>query len=251
MPGIPGTFVSIEETGHFEVRSETGDLKALNRPFFGAPGRGRGSGPQAFMVESPAGRIGAAHFHDVDQFQVFFASAGATYKHSPIESPLLHYADAYTTYGPYAAGPREPLTFLTLRARHSGVTAYVPEERGKLPRATRPRRHSVVDLGAAEPPSQRLHTTALIGPYEDGLAAYVIEAGPDTVAQLPTVGRCGGQYTIVLDGSVIHGGRDLECRAVRWDDAADDAPPLTAGGSGLRVLILRFPDPPSAEGAQR
>jgi hypothetical protein len=217
--------------------------------YYGGPAGSAGDGPQSFMVEHPKGRIGTAHFHNVDQYQVFFPAPGATYKQSPIDSPIFHYTDAFTVYGPYAAGDDQPLKSLTLRARHSLVTAFMPEGRDELPKPSRARRHVTATLG----PVRRMtcgesDVRVLIEPHDDGLAAYLLEAGPQTRVAVPPCQRTGGQYCCVLDGSVIEGGRAHDAQAVRWDGPGHTMRSLTSGQSGLRVLVMRFPDPPTSDG---
>src|SRR5262245_15707940 len=75
-------------------------------------------GPQAFLVRFPADSRGGAHFHPVDQFQIFYGSDGSWFKNQEITSGeiMLHYADAYVTYGPFGTKGPEPLEFFTLRA---------------------------------------------------------------------------------------------------------------------------------------
>jgi hypothetical protein len=243
-----GSFIAAENAVDVELRDKLGQIKARNHVYFGGAAGSTGDGPQSFMVEHPQGRVGVAHFHNVDQYQVFFPSAGATYKQAPIDSPIFHYTDAYTVYGPYAAGEDQPLHSLTLRARHSQVTAFVPEERDKLPKASQARRHVTTALGPARRmASGESDIRVLIVPDDDGLSAYVIEAGPATAIALPPATRSAGQYCCVLDGSVIEGGRAYESRAVRWDDPDQAVQTLTSGPAGMRVLVVRFPDPPTPD----
>jgi hypothetical protein len=243
-----GSFIAAEDTAAVELKDNSGGVKARNLVYFGKSAGSAGYGPQSFMVEHPKGRVGAAHFHNVDQYQVFFPSAGATYKQAPIDSPIFHYTDAYTVYGPYAAGDDQPLRSLTLRARHSRVTAFVPAERDKLPKADRARRHVTIALGPARPmaPAES-EVRVLIEPYADGLAAYLIEAGPDVTVAIPPGPRSGGEYCCVLDGSVLDGGRAYTAQAVRWDEPGQGVQALVAGDPGMRVLVMRFPDPPASD----
>jgi hypothetical protein len=243
------SFVTRRDTQLVEIRNGAGDVRSHNYVFFGEAARRQGMGPQAFMAETPAGTAGHPHFHNVDQYQIFYPAPGATYKNKPIDSPLLHYTDAFTAYGPYASGPELPSEHLTLRARHSSVTAYVPEEREKLAGVRYVRRHFTVPLGVP----RRLHVgqasvDVLIEPEDDGLAAYLLESGPNTQAALPPLGAVsGGQYCCLLDGSVREGEVDLPAEAVRWDDPGENAEAFMAGGSGMRLVVLRFPSPPTSE----
>lgn len=243
------SFVTRRDTQLVEIRNSDGRVRSHNYVFFGEAARRQGEGPQAFMAETPAGTAGHPHFHNVDQYQIFYPASGATYKNKLIDSPLLHYTDAYTAYGPYASGPDAPSEHLTLRARHSSVTAYVPEERGKLAGIRHVRRHFTVQLGAPRSlQSGHACVDVLIEPDSDGLAAYLVQAGPDTQSGLPPLGAVsGGQYCCLLDGSIREGESTFTPDAVRWDGPGENADAFMAGASGMRFVVLRFPDPPTSE----
>jgi hypothetical protein len=243
------SFVARSDTRVVPVIGTGGELKSHNYVFFGEPAGRPGEGPQAFIAQTPAGRASHPHFHNVDQYQIFFPALGATYKEKAIDSILFHYADAFTAYGPYASGPGAPSEHLTLRARHSSVTAYVPEERDKLAGIHYVRRHVTHSLGAPLAlDAGQTAIEALIDPKDDGLAAYVVQAGPHTEVSLPQRTGSGGQYCCLLDGSVLDGESEFKPDAVRWDAPAAnaDAGAFTAGASGMRVLVMRFPDPPTS-----
>ncbi|HEX9506417.1 MAG TPA: hypothetical protein VGA62_10480, partial [Acidimicrobiia bacterium] len=54
----------------------------------------------------------------MNQFQVFFPAPGAWYKRRSLHSVLVHYVDAFVTYGPFGSAD-QPLEFYTLRAEAS------------------------------------------------------------------------------------------------------------------------------------
>src|SRR5262245_18405605 len=76
--------------------------------------------PQGFLVDvHQPDYVIKPHFHLVDQFQVIVSGGGTFGRHHPITAGSLHYADAYTPYGPIVAGEKG-LAFFTLRARADG-----------------------------------------------------------------------------------------------------------------------------------
>src|SRR5579862_2487593 len=90
-------------------------------------------GPQAYINElDPAVEL-AAHFHKVDQFQVFFGVSGARFLRHPIPKVMVHYTDAYSTYGPFRSGTEGRLLYATLRAEHSNFGGVMPGARSQLP----------------------------------------------------------------------------------------------------------------------
>ena len=76
------------------------------------PGSG---GPQAFLVKMhEPGSVIPPHFHVEDEFQVVVAGGGSLGKHA-LEGVAVHFAEAYTPYGPIRTGP-DGLVFFTQRA---------------------------------------------------------------------------------------------------------------------------------------
>src|SRR5215467_525480 len=86
--------------------------QSLRNYYFGEHGRVE-PGPEGFMLKFRPGAGLPAHFHDVNQFQVFFGSPGATFGRHAIPELMVHYAAAGTLYGPFAAGAEVPLVMLT------------------------------------------------------------------------------------------------------------------------------------------
>src|SRR5215470_2418669 len=57
--------------------------------------------PHAFLVQSQGVRIARPHFHEVAEWQIFIGGSGKIGRHDLL--PItVHYASAYTPYGPLA-----------------------------------------------------------------------------------------------------------------------------------------------------
>jgi hypothetical protein len=241
------TFVSVEETE--ERRIDISNLPTLSaspvvRDYFGASTE-RLAGPQAFFIETyPPNSETAAHFHSTDQFQIFFPAKEAYYQRTEIRTPLLHYSDAYTTYGPFGTGGA-PMGLYTLRRQASEVTGYMPKDRDK--RVRRGWRNVHVDLGPAlegEAMPGTSRVSPLIEPQEDGLAAYLVTAGSNTPAVEVPEGheRATAQYLYVLDGQLVLGDRLLGPRTLGWRTLDAALPPAaSAEDIGFTLLVLQFP----------
>jgi hypothetical protein len=83
--------------------------------FFGELGKDH-PGPEGFLVETPGltpGNLTPPHFHGVNQYQLMVGGGGTIGKFK-LAPGVLHYADAYTPYGPIVSGP-DGLDWLTLR----------------------------------------------------------------------------------------------------------------------------------------
>src|ERR1700745_2484084 len=127
--------------------------------------------PEGFLIEFPAHSRTGAHFHSCDQFQVFFPAAGAWYRSRPIERLVVHYVDAYTTYGPFGTGA-EPMAFYTLRARPSTITGFMPTARDRWVAGGKRRNITAdVELMAPLATGRAVHTRDIIAAHDDGLAA--------------------------------------------------------------------------------
>jgi hypothetical protein len=201
-------------------------------------------GPQAFMVRMFAPAVGPAHFHPVDQFQIFFPEDGATYQRSPIKHPVIHYTDAYSTYGPFAAGERW-LEFFTLRAMHTDEIAFMPEDRDRLVKRGKRNLHRDLDATVVgDPPAPGEAVSRIVFEETDDHMSAVFVFG-DAGAALPVASTEGtsGRYTCVLSGELIFEGETYGPRSVGWSPPQSEVPKLTAGADGVQLVMLTFPYP--------
>ncbi len=207
-------------------------------------------GPCAFQVGMlKHGDVLRAHFHLVDQFQVVVAGGGLMGKHE-LHPTAVHYADAYTPYGPLVAGPKG-LFYFTMRAQtdHTG-SHFMPDSRDKMKERNRRAGRDVtadVDVNPAES-LYRKETVVneLIPLHQDRLGAYVVRAGPGAKAIAPTAKGSGGQICLVIHGSGMHGQKELPLWTTIYVSPDEAALQVTAGPSGLDVLVLQFPAPKPA-----
>jgi hypothetical protein len=208
-------------------------------------GHGRaehGEGAQAFLVHYPnEGSWLRPHWHRVDQFQVIVGGRGKVGRHE-VEPIVVHYADAYTTYGPIVADG-EGFSFFTLRAAHTATSYYMPDSKALLPRKRGRELSAHVPAGsdglAAQDSDHELET--LIEPADDGLAATLVSLKPNARGEAPSPTGGGGQYCVVIGGSLLHEGRELEPKSLMFVAPGDEAARLDAGPSGARVVCLQLP----------
>jgi hypothetical protein len=213
------------------------------RNYFGSTRRTT-LGPQGFLVDDhPEFPTIRAHFHPVDQFQVFFAQRGAWYKSHEIDGIVVHYADAYVTYGPFGTKGL-PFSFFTLRADGNEEVYWMPESRDQLPPPPRPRHRNIhVDVetnAELEAAIETLELRPLIEQQSDGLAAHLAVIPPHQTAIDGSTSQAPGRYHCVVSGDIVHEGHTFGPRSLGWLPA-DSALPVTAGERGAKVLILQFP----------
>lgn len=198
--------------------------------------------PMAFLVEQPPGSVVQAHFHEANQFQVVVAGSGTLGTHA-LQPIAVHYSNAYSAYGPIAAGP-EGLHYLTLRNGYDRGARYLPAARRDLRDARRRFRQSIgepVPARSSTPNSRSLE--ALLPAADDGLCAWRHRLLPGAVVEGPDPATGDGQFWIVTAGSMLAPDEAslpvLSCAFVGPDEAAFTA---RAGGDGLDVVVVQFPN---------
>lgn len=195
--------------------------------------------PMAFLVEQDADAVVGAHFHRADQFQVVLQGGGrlGTHDAGPV---AVHFAGAFSAYGPIRAGA-DGLHYFTLRNGWDPGARYMPGARAELPRSRRHRAAVAGPLPIHDGQATACH--AVLEAESDGLAVWRWRLpegarldGPD-----PAEGR--GQFWLVLGGTLSRG-EALGPRSCVF--VGPDEPDLvaTAGAGGLDVLVMQFPRRP-------
>lgn len=228
------------------VLEETyGDFHFTLRNFMGAAKQLGDGGPQAYLASVPVAQKVQAHFHPVDQFQVFFGiDDGAYFERKPIAGVHVQYSDAFTPYGPFGAGDTR-LDFFTLRARATDEHHTMPGSRDKLQgQRGRSLQASVLSGATAGEPVQ---TDALFLPMPDGMAAHHVRVAAGASAVAPWPQGSGGQYIVVIKGTMRCGAGDFPYQSCLFL-GEDDAPlqmnaPAT---EGFEVLVLQYRRAPCA-----
>lgn len=196
--------------------------------------------PQCFRVENTPHRKLDTHFHETDQFQVITAGSGTLGRHA-LAPFSVHFARAFTPYGPIVAGA-DGLAWLSIRARHDDGAQYMPESRDVL-LAVKDREPwqttEPVDFEQL-PQDARLH--AIAGLQDDrGLGAFAVRARPGATLTLPDPAATGGQFLIAVRGGIVQAGSDTQSLATMLVTPEEPAVTVTAGGDGLDALVLNFP----------
>lgn len=211
-------------------------------PFLGygmAPG---GVGPVGYLIEQEPNSTIRPHFHQANQFQVIVAGGGSLGKQA-IQPVTVHFAAAYTPYGPILS-EADGLFYFTLRDSYDPGARFMPESRADLPRVTR--RHVTA---APETPSAPAALSALataemrtiIEMEEDGLGAWLHRLPPNASWSGPAPASGGGQYHLLLAGGVAVDGHTLDGYATIHVGHEDAAPAFAATAAGAEVLVLQFP----------
>ena len=199
--------------------------------------------PDAYVIDQGPGVVLGAHFHRADQFQVIVGGSG-TLGRKPVHPFVVHYAGAFTPYGPIDPGP-EGLGYMTLRAHYDPGFQAMPEQREALRAGNRkPRAYTSEPLEAGSKPAPAEPACEpIFGPEPDGLAAlrYRVPAGQTTFGPDPASGH--GQYWLVLDGEMRTArGEVLPPKSCVFVSADEPAQRIESASSApLDLLVMQFP----------
>ncbi len=213
--------------------------------YLGKPGDGQiKNEPQAFLIEMHASETILPHFHEVDQFQVFVAGSGGLGRH-PHGVLAVHYADHHTGYGPINAGPLG-YSYFTLRAKSDPGAHYLHKPGYREALKPSAKRHGVADnVPLSTEPVLMNRKELAVEPLMPelaggGLGASLIRMGPGMSHAGPDPRATGGQYYLVLNGSLEHDSKHYS----KWSTVfltSEDAPlAFKAGSKGLEALVLQF-----------
>jgi rubredoxin len=196
--------------------------------------------PQAFLVEYAPARVLRTHYHDVDEFQIVVAGSG-TFGHHEVGVGVVHFARAFTPYGPITAGAGG-LSFLTLRAqRDSAGPQKFPEMRDALEKIEGRRPFQIAQQVVFDAEKDEVSMHALARFAHAGMHAWTIELPPGIAARLPGADRSAGQFVAVLQGSLVLDGRGVDAPVVTWVESDEERMRVAAGPMGARLVVLNFP----------
>src|SRR5688572_20301436 len=215
--------------------------------FLGRPGDGGAikEEPQAFLIEMSANETIVPHFHEVDQFQVFVAGSGGMGR-SAAAPLVVHYADHHTGYGPINAGP-QGYSYFTLRAKSDPGAHYLhkPGYR-ELLKPSRKRHATVSGVALSTEPVlmdlKDLKVEQLMPEFDgsDGLGAALLRMGPGLSHTGPDPKLTGGQYYLVVNGSMEIPAGSYAAWSTVYVPRDDEPLEFKAGPKGLEALLLQF-----------
>jgi rubredoxin len=234
--------VAFDEITPDKIRKNPGgpDRPAsTNYPFFrGSPDKP--DSPSAFLAQYDPGDRSCTHFHQVDQFQILVQGRGEMGRH-PVEPYYVHFARAFTPYGPLHADEKTGWTFMTLRTRYDPGAQRLPGALPILKAATRtPWQVTTTAPFAAPGAGANLLDVSEIRD-EQGLFVKSLTMTPGARITAPSPADGDGQFVVVVKGSMMHGGNERRALTVSFVKPDEAALQIEAGPEGLEALILNFP----------
>lgn len=197
--------------------------------------------PSAFLAQYDPGDRSSSHFHAVDQFQILVKGKGDFGRHQ-VAPYCVHFARAYTPYGPLHADDETGWTFMTLRTRYDPGAQRLPGALPKLKQAV-DRKPWQVTTTARFPAAESGVRLMDIPEIRDdqGLFAKTLAMGPAARTTAPSPSGGDGQYVVVVKGSLVHENRERRALTVVHLKRDEPAFQIEAGPQGLEALILIFP----------
>jgi rubredoxin len=235
--------VSYDEIKPDQIRRNAGGPDrphSTNTPFFRAT-PDTPDAPTAFLAQYDPGDNSCSHFHQVDQFQILVQGKGRLGRHE-VAPYYVHFARAYTPYGPLHADEETGWTFMTLRARYDPGAQRLPGALLKL-QQVRDRKPWQVTSMATFPPRDSGVSVQEIPDIKDERGLFVraltMAPGTRTIAPAPSAGD--GQYVVAVKGTLVHESRARPALTVVFTAPDEEPFPIHAGPDGLEALVLNFP----------
>jgi hypothetical protein len=199
---------------------------------------GEDGGPEALRFRFDACPSVYAHMHLTAQFQLLLGGAmdfPRGVKH--LEAPAIHYTDHNVPYGPFAVSVDHDM--LVLHPKAGGIISMANLEarrhinlRGRLlaqPASDVPWQPLPQADGASFKP---------LMPPGFGPAAILVRAPAHAALGMPPAPH--GRYEVVLEGSVMMQGREIEAPGLRYVCGEDAAEALVTAAHGATVAFLTF-----------
>jgi hypothetical protein len=158
-----------------------------------------------------------------------------------LQSVLVHYAGAYTGYGPLVAGP-QGIKYFTIRPVCESGFIPITAAREKMVRG--PKRHLTVGpIDVSRPPEGAVDGEAFaLHPFDaDGLGMGYLKLKPDTSLSFQRHPASQGVFVFVLQGQVQLAQQALGVWEMFFVSSDEPLPKCAAGAQGATVLTLHCP----------
>ncbi|MFN0301721.1 MAG: hypothetical protein ACKVQU_15360 [Burkholderiales bacterium] len=197
--------------------------------------------PHALLVEQDPEQVILPHFHEQNQFQVI-VNGGGTLGRSEVTPITVHYAGAYTGYGPITSG-KGGLWYFTLRPMMDNGAQFLPESRAKMKPWPKKHWHSapIGSAAAGELACLVAVRVATIQVDPDGMLIQTIRIPPNGKHVAPSPAPGGGQFFLVTVGQLVVAPKVYSQWSCIWVAHTDEAITLEAGAAGVEVLLAQCP----------
>ena len=233
--------LALKQTEHFKYHEHTNGLKYFRHDYFASEPDSEYS-PQSYLIQQLPGVINPLHFHQQNQFQVFIEGSGSFGKHA-VEPYIVHYAGAFTGYGPIVAGATG-LHYLTLRSSRDPGAKFLPAQMDEFRKG--PKHHyttpsmkpmELADLNQLKDTNFRWEHLDL----PSGLGVGELQLAPDHAYDLKVPNNSSGIFVVVMQGSLIENTHTLSKNENMYISQQIETYTIQAMQGGAHLLVLQMP----------
>ncbi len=218
-----------------------GSPGSMNTTFFRAKKDQPDAPTAALNRYSSTSKQSAAHFHQVDQFQVIMEGSGDFGRH-PVKPYCVHFSRAHTPYGPLQADKKTGWGFIVLRSRFDPGAQRFPQCLDQLKQVPNRRPWQVTKDVSFPAPNGGVGVQEVPEIHDDqGLFTRTVAMVPNARMTMPDPSTGDGQYVVVVKGSLLHEGKEKPAPAVVFVKRDEPAFEIRAGAQGLEAILLGFP----------
>lgn len=195
--------------------------------------------PHVFSIEMSPGLTFETHYHRDDEFQVVTRGDG-TLNGEELKEGDVHYAKAFTPYGPLIAGPKG-LSYLTIRMTDRNEAIYYPSKSLEL--EGKKQLQTVVRGGNYTMPTKSVIRGHIPIDSAKGTLIGTIEIPANFKYTLPASFHDNMQCYVVKRGSVfVDKSKEVELQSNEqfFIDSAHQPHKVVAGESGVQLILLQF-----------
>ena len=204
-------------------------------------GRNPDESPTVFMIEQPPDSTIPKHFHRHNQFQLFVAGGGKIGGHA-IVPMTIHYAGAFTGYGPLVAGPGG-LSYFTIRSIREEGANILPEAAAQILKG--PRRGGQAGPIVLETPLQLSSVGSKIDQIlpsdREGMSVWRARFSPGETVNVSVAPDLAGVFVFVMAGEAVHKEQMLTPLEHMFASPPGSEIELKAGAEGADILVLEMP----------
>jgi hypothetical protein len=204
-------------------------------------GRDPDESPTVFMIEQPPNSTIPRHFHRHNQFQLFVAGGGRLGGHE-INPPTIHYAGAFTGYGPLVAGP-DGLSYFTIRAIHEEGAHILPDAASQMLKG--PRRGGQAEFAVSEASPRlsaaRTVTEQILPQDREGMSVWRARVPGNETLAVRVGPDLAGLFVFVMAGGAVHEDQSLAPLEHLFVSRPAGTIEIEAGSEGADILVLEMP----------
>jgi hypothetical protein len=198
--------------------------------------------PQSYLIKQLPNITNPLHFHAQNQFQVFIEGSGSFGRHEVLPY-VVHYAGAYTGYGPIIAGD-DGLQYLTLRSSRDLGAKFLPDQMEFFKKGPK---HHYTSPSIPEETQEVLDQLEQIQLHwihqeeHSGLGVGVLKLPKKTEYNLTIPQDLAGIFIVVMQGNLLEGEHALRKNETVYLNRDEKNHLIQTGDHGLQILILQMP----------